>query len=137
MGEIPNLNNKILIDQYIIYGLNRRRSFLHLPKDNNAVTLPTQEDIEEFAKEILRSKECECALFFVHKDGTYSSVFKTVLSEKPSDDFDEDGNLVITYSIAKSPRKNDMHLFSWLDGEFRFCCYSILIEITDGLYESV
>ena len=130
------MKNKILFDQYIMYGLNRNRRFLRLPRGERLLTLRTSEDIEEFSKEILKGKDCECALFYVHLDGTYSSIFKSVLNQELTEaETLEDSQMVVTYSICKSPRKADTHLFSWLDGEFRFCCYSLLIEKKDGVFE--
>lgn len=127
------MSNKIIFNQYIQYGLNHKRSFLRLPKGNNdrKIYLPTEEDITEFSSEALRGHDCECcALFYVFKDGTYGAYFKTIKdAEVVSDD-----SLKFTYSI-NSARKKDTHLFAELDGDFRFCCYSLLLEIDDGLFE--
>ena len=114
-----------------MYGLNRRRSFLRLPSCEECgemmrVVLDGPEDIEDFSIEALSGHECDsCALFYVHKDGTFSAYFKTVY-----DADDED----VTFAIGKI-KSEDRHLFADLDGEMRFCCYSILNEIADGVYE--
>lgn len=137
-GGTPNLNNKIIIEQYIMYGLNRNRRFLQLPDGVKTINLATKEDLIDFSIEILKAKECECALFYVHLDGSYSSVFKTIVSEEIDDDvITEDSQILVTYSLCTSLRKKDIHLFSTLDGCYRFCCYSLLVEIEDGVYESV
>lgn len=129
------MNNKIIIDQYILYGLNRNRKFLRLPQDN-MVHLSNEEDLTRFATKVLEKKDCDSALFFVHMDGTYSSVFKTTVSEElVSNEDEEEESMEITYTICKSERKRDMHFFSWLDGQFRFCCYSLLVETSEGMYE--
>lgn len=121
-----------------MYGLNRNRRFLQLPDEVKTINLATKEDLIDFSIEILKAKECECALFYVHLDGSYSSVFKTIVSEEIDDDvITEDSQIQVTYSLCTSLRKKDIHLFSTLDGCYRFCCYSLLVEIEDGVYESV
>lgn len=130
------MNNKILFDSYIMYGLNRRRSFLHLPKGNK-VRLSSAEEIEEFSKEVLKEKDCNCALFYVYLDGTSSAFFKSFTSQElvPSEFNEYEKELVESYAICRSERKRNMHLFAELDGNFRFCCYSLLIEKKDGVFE--
>ena len=78
---------------------------------------------------------CESALFFVYLDGTYSSIFKVVFSEEFEENMYEDNELAITFSICQTPKKTDSHLFAELDGDFRFCCYSLLFEVEDGIFE--
>ena len=119
-----------------MFGLNRNRHFLRLPKSERNITLDTPEDMEEFSKEVLKSKDCECALFYVHQDESYTAFFKTTVSQEfeEGETFDDSG-MLITYSICKATRRNDTHFFAWLDGEFRFCCYSLLFEKEDGSWE--
>ena len=125
------MNNKIYVDQYIMYGLNRRRNFIGLPEcdtcgERMGILLETAEDIEDFAVEALRDHDCNtCALFFVFNDDSYGAYFKCVYDEDEKD---------VEYALCRMFGK-DRHMFAELDGEFRFCCYSLLVETNDGLFE--
>ena len=128
-----------------MYGLNRRRSFLTLPRGNK-IRLDSPEDITNFARKTLKEKLCETALFFVYLDGTYSSVFKVMTSDDHEKDvLEEDDELTftltsdichtLTYAICQTGKSKDSHMFSELDGDFRFCCYSLLVEVKNGVFE--
>jgi hypothetical protein len=119
-----------------MYGLNHRRSFLRLPEckdcgDGMKLSLCTPDEVTEFATDVLKDADCDCcALFFVMKDGTYKSYFKTLFD---SEEIDDEG-LELTFALA-SAASTDRHAFADLDGELRFCCYSLILEIEDGLFE--
>lgn len=127
------MNNKIYVDQYIMYGLNHRRSFLRLEECKECgepprIMLIDPQDIEDFSVETLTGYSCEsCALFYVHKDETYSAYVKSVY------DADEEE---VTFALGKIEGK-ERHMFADLDGELRFCCYSLLVEVDDGMYEVI
>lgn len=126
------MENKIIFDQYIMYGLNRRRAFLDPPTcedcGGKGQLVLEGNDLREFCLFVLTEHDCEyCALFFVHKDETYEAYFKSgVEYNEETDTFD--------YHIGRC-RANDRHMFSELDGEFKFCCYSLLLEVDDNTYE--
>lgn len=129
-----------MIDQYIMYSLNRRRSFIR--PAYKKVKLLSEEEITEFAETALEERDCESAIFFVYLDGTYQAIFKIVHDEEEIDpedyeDYEEDegGNILVTYAICKSERMSDPHFFQKIDGEFHFCCYNLMLEIDDGLFE--
>lgn len=128
---------KIYTDQYIFYGLNRYRQFLSIPSCNECGERPrivtkTKEDLESFSVEVLKGHDCfSCALFYVFLDGTYGAFFKIVNNEEYDEDEDED---TIEFALCKVTN-SDRHLFAELDAEFRLCCYSLLVEVEDGVYE--
>ena len=126
------MSKKIQIDRYIMYGLNRRRNFLTLPRGDK-IKLPTPESIKTFAKEAITGKECECAVFFAYLDGTYSAVFKTVKNQEVKESMPMD--VMVTFSVLSTLRQADSELFAKMDGDFRFCCYSLLFEVDDGIFE--
>lgn len=65
--------------------------------------------------------DCDCcAIFIVRQNGKFEAVFKMFV----------DGE----YRLAKIDSK-DRKMFAELDGEFRFCCYSLLLETAKGIYE--
>ena len=137
-GGIPILNNKIIIDRYIMYGLNRNRKFLS--KTRKTILLPDLDTMQEYTAKVLSNMSCDCALFFIHLDETYSAYFKVIMDsefvDEDIDDLDdEDCQMKITYALCRTDRKDDTHMFSELDGEYRFHCYSLLQEIEEGLYE--
>lgn len=125
--------NKIIFDPYIMYGLNRRRKFLKSPVcedcgGKGTIVLRDDGALEDFCCGVMLEHDCDnCAVFIVHVDESYSVYFKmeTGWSEE------EDEPL---YSIGRVDG-DDRKLFSMVDGEFRFCCYSLLIEKEEGLYE--
>lgn len=123
--------NVIYVDQYITYGLNHRRSFLRVPKvegTDDMLVYVSSDELEEFAVETLKNHPCDsCALFFVHKDGTYTAFIKTVYDyEKETDE--------VQLAVAKT-NSSDRHMFAKMDGELRLCCYSLLVEKYTGCYE--
>ncbi len=127
------MNNKIIFDSYIMYGLNRRRSFLRVSScegcgGKQKVMLESDEELLEFSTETLKTRDCMAsALFYVMKDGTYKTVFRVVCDEDEEED-------LVEFAIG-TVRSSDMHMFAELDGEFKFCCYSLLIETDDGEFE--
>ena len=123
------MENKIYFNQYVLYGLNRKRSFLRVPKGKESkVCLNTADEIQDFSVDVLTDHSCDtCALFYVFNDGTYGSYFKVIYDA--SEDMED-----IEYAICKVSSENE-RLFEGLDGEIRFCCYSILIDKEDGVFE--
>ena len=127
------MNNKIIYDQYIMYGLNHRRSFVRLPKCEDCdemmgVYLSSHEEMNEFAIETLTSHDCiSCALFFAMQDGTYRAYFKGILDEIEDPEEVEIGVCEVN--------SDDSHLFADVDADARLCCYSLFIEHENGRFE--
>lgn len=119
------MNNRITIDSYIMYGLNKHRAFLAPPTCEDCghdgdLVFEDSDDLKEFCGFVLMDHDCEnCAIFVVHRDGIYEAFMK----------MDEDEGAI---GIIRS---DDMHMFAELDGELRFCCYSLLMETDEGIYE--
>lgn len=132
------MSNLIHIDQYIMYGLNRNRSFpCTFEGKGKTVSLPTEKALERFAVKCLKPKDCQSAIFIVHNDGTYGAYLKIYHNDEGEAIAfeDDEGDLVLSFAICTIPRGDDRHLFAKLDGDFRFCCYTILLEKEDGIYE--
>lgn len=108
-------------NNFITFGLNRHRNFLNAPH-NEGIDLFTDEDVQDFCCTILANYDCpESAVFVVFQDGRFEAFWKT---------FDEEGELC----IARCESKN-MHMFSEIDGEIRFCCYGLIIEQPNGMWK--
>ena len=138
------MNNKIYYDPYIFYGLNHKRSFLRVvsPFDGK-VLLKSADDVMKFSIETLKNYQCDfCALFYVFNDDSYGAFFKYVYNaygeNEGNDDYEEDEyedkERDVKYAICRG-YSMDRHLFAELDGRMRFCCYSLLIEKEDGVFE--
>lgn len=129
------MNNQIFIDHYIMYGLNRNRSFIqYMPmyEEQDYLYMPSKEDIESFSAKILKAHDCEnCALFYVFKDGTYGAYMKTVCDMTLLDE----EKVLQKFAICTLDPSDDHHFFAQLDGMYRFCCYSLLIETDNGVFE--
>lgn len=107
-----------------MYGLNRYRSFLRAPKCECGcgqpayLVLKTDKDVGEFCCAMLFKHECpDSAIFAVYNDGRYQAFIKDWNEEK--------GKFRVTCVQSKD---RDPHIFAKLDGEFRFCCYNLIIE---------
>ena len=99
----------------------------------NKLYMKTHADVEEFSTDSLKVHPCEsCALFYVYLDGTYEAFFKYIYDVDEGDDSDEEKEITYAYCCMQG---DDRHFFAQLDGRFRFCCYSLLIEVEDGVYE--
>ena len=126
------MNNKIIVDSYIMYGLNRRRAFLTPPTcedcGHDGYLVLSDDELKNFCGFILTEHDCDnCALFVVHNNDTYEAYMKI------GSEYDEDEE-EISCDIGVC-RSDDMHMFATMDGEFKFCCYSLLMETGDGIYE--
>lgn len=116
---------KIQINNYAMYGLNHNRAFMTAPLcecgcgEPALLMLKTKEDVFNFCGSVLSEYDCEMpAIFMVFNDGTYAAAIL--------DDENEEQLYIVT-----SP---DMHLFSELDGELRFCCYNLITEREPGMW---
>lgn len=129
------MNNRIYIDQYIMHGLNRHRSFKCTPGPR--VRLDTEEKLQKYAVRNLKKTDCQSAVFVQYIDETYSAYIKIYHADDDRGPMfeDEDGDLVFTFAICSLPRVADSHVFAQIDGDFRLCCYSLLLEVEDGIYE--
>lgn len=123
------MNKKIYIDRYIMYGLNHRRNFLK--HTEIGVSCDTHEEMIDFSYELLKMQQCDnCALFFIMKNGTYEAFFKTIYdNDEAANDSDQ-----VELALCNG-QGTDEQFFAELDGKFRFCCYSLLIETEDGRFE--
>ena len=92
------------------------------------VCLADDDAIREFAIETLTSHDCvDCALFFVMQDGTYRAYLKGILDENEEDE-------EVTVGVLEM-QGDDSHFFADVDADARLCCYSLLIEHEDGMFE--
>ena len=116
--------SKMIINNYPMYGLNHNRSFLRPPKcadGNGYIILKTQDELDEFASEILIKHKCSNpALFIVYNDGRMGA-YTTMIS---------DDEIQVRYLQNEC----DLHFFAKLDGECRFCCYNLIIEEKPGMW---
>lgn len=114
------------INNYPMYGLNRYRSFLHAPMHENEplyMELTTDDDVTNFCIDVLSRYECpDSAIFAVFNDG------RQKIYVKNSPDNDE------AAYISELEGDNDIHFFSEFDGQFRLCCYNLIIEHEPGMW---
>ncbi len=113
---------KIITNNFLLYGLNRKRNFLEAPLcecgcgKKMYFVLEDKDEVISLCEDLLLHTNCEeAAVFCVFKDGTHLGAMKI-----PCED-----QIIIEES-------NDMHFFSDLDGEYRFCCYGLLCEMRTG-----
>ena len=118
------------INNYPMYGLNRYRSFMKAPTcecgcGQPAMTvLPTDDDVGDFCATMLYEHQCpESAIFAVFHDGRLRAYIKT---------WDEESGEYVAICVESIDK--DIHMFSKLDGEYRFCCYNLIIEQEPGLW---
>ena len=117
------------INNYPMYGLNHNRSFLKAPLCECGcgqpahLLLKTDEDVTEFCKSALFMYECpDSAIFVVFNDGRMKAYIKLLLDDE-------------VQVIELESADNDTHMFAELDGEFRFYCYNLIIEVEPGLWD--
>lgn len=115
------------INNYAMYGLNRYRSFLTAPicdcgcGEPTSIILKTDDDVGQFCVEVLNRHECpNSAIFAVFHDGRMRAYVK---------EWDEKSG---EFAADCYEGGNTTHMFSKLDGEFRFCCYNLIIEREPG-----
>lgn len=117
---------KYKINNYPMYGLNHNRSFMKAPVCDCGcgqpmhTVLETKDEVREFCMSTLNEYDCpESGIFAVFLDGTYMAVWKAYDHEREE----------MTFLVAEG---NDTHFFSEIDGEFRLCCYNLIIEEDPG-----
>lgn len=117
------ISENIYINNYPMYGLNRYRSFMAAPEcecgcgERGYMLLSDHEAVAEFCVTVLSEHECpDSAVFAVFNDGHYEAFVKTS---------DEKEKIIDIGS-------NDLHMFSEIDGQFRLCCYNLIIEEKPG-----
>lgn len=115
----------IFYNCYPMYGLNKYRSFLKAPENSKHpmyIRMDDEEEVMDLCCAILEDYECpDSAIFVVFQNGKYVAVFK---------EYDEDED-VMTFLKAEG---DDIHFFSELDGELRFCCYNLIVEEKPGMW---
>lgn len=116
----------IFYNCYPMYGLNKYRSFLEAPKCECGckspmhILLKTEEDVDEFCYAMLTEHDCpNSAIFSVFSDETFMSIWRY---------YDEDEDTDRFYKV----KSDDPHMFAEIDGEFRFCCYNLIVEDRPG-----
>lgn len=117
---------RIMTNNFILYGLNRYRNFLHPSVDEDGdveyLDLPYEDDVKEFCTAILHKHPCpDTAMFCVFNDGAMSAVVKI---------WDDDDHVEYDYLVAR-----DMHFFAQIDAELTLCCYALICEITPGCWK--
>lgn len=117
---------KIVTNNFILYGLNRYRNFLHAPicecgcGEKMYVQLEDEDEVVDFCCEMLAMSGClSPGMFAVFQNGTYLAV---------AFDYDEEEE---DLSIVVGKRK-DMHFFSEFDAEFGLHCYGLICEVRPG-----
>lgn len=112
-------NQKIIFNNYIIYGLNRERNFINSKVAGTIFPLETKSDVVDFCASTLHMCECDKpGMFAVFKNGTFLAMAKHV----DEDDYEQ-------FVIAED---DDMHFFAEFDADYRLCCYSLIYEIRNG-----
>lgn len=114
----------IYINNFILYGLNRKRNFLKCPSDDCGEKVPFvfEEDSDLFHSMayLLYQHECpESAIFAVGLNNEFYAAVKM---------YDEEAD----EEVVQIMHSDDMHMFADLDGELRLCCYALLIEVEPG-----
>ena len=119
MGVLKDSN--IYMNTYPLYGLNRYRRFMKAPVKNGKpmeIVLEGKEEVQEFCTEVLKKYDCpESGIFAVFKDGLMMALWKIT----------EGDDMAIVEAEG-----DDIHLFAEIDGEFRLCCYNLMIEGEDN-----
>ena len=108
-------------NSFAFYGLNRNRNFLKCPtcEDKIPFIIDSKKEIEERCQELLAMHSCpDSAIFLVYQDGNMETIFKHHVYD--------DG---IEFGMMDGC---DMHFFSEMDGEYRYCCYGLIIEERPG-----
>jgi len=120
--------NKVYFNNFATYGLNNKRNFLKPPMcecgcgNKMYIVLESENDLWDFMSFILMEHECsQCAIFAVKFDGNCYAAIKSL-----------DENEEQQVNILQSQIKNDMHMFSEIDGELTLHCYGLLIEEQPG-----
>ena len=114
----------ICINNFILYGLNRKRNFLKCPSNDCGEKVPFvfEEDSDLFHSMayLLYQHECpESAIFAVGLNNEFYAAVKM---------YDEEADEEVVQII----HSDDMHMFADLDGDLRLCCYALLIEVEPG-----
>jgi hypothetical protein len=105
----------IITNNFILYGLNRYRNFLHSPTDDY-IYLEDEEAVKNFCVRMLHEYPCsDSAIFCVFEDDCMMAVKKV---------WDEGGTGKYEYLVGK-----DMHFFAGIDADERLCCYGLMIEV--------
>ena len=117
------MGTKITTNNFILYGLNRFRNFIHSPADEPMyVELQDEDEVKEFCTSALHANPCpDSAMFCVFNDGVMLAVIKI---------WDEDERGQYEYMAAR-----DMHFFAEVDADFRLCCYGLICEVTPGCWK--
>lgn len=118
-----DLNYRFFINHFATYGLNRHRSFLQRPKSEDLAYIATEnkDDLGELCASLLFEHDCpESAIFCVCRDGSFITALKL--------DEETPGKI----SIIES---RDPYSFSYIDAEYRLCCYGLMIEVDDNKWE--
>lgn len=109
------------IESFSAYGLNKFRNFL-LPLQE--IELNSSEEILNWAADALFDNECDNSAVFIHLMNNIG--------------------IIIIYSglnkvdvIVSEEEIEPNTFFSSFDGDYRFCCYGILIEYQPGIFKTV
>lgn len=115
------MNNIIRFATFSAYGLNKERNLL-----TGIDPLVEVEDIEEMietAVELLLLSECEESAIFLHSlDGQTIAVIR------------QGEDCIMTYPEKE---KNKYSFFSEIDGEYRLCCYGLMIETNNNQWKII
>lgn len=113
---------KCRVCDFATYGLNRHRNFL----ESEQLNFDNTEELLEFMGESLIDHGCPCSAVFAigYDDNMYTGFMSADIG-----DYGE-----IFYG---NKEKFDLDYFASLDGELRFCCYALLIEIRPGIWRVV
>lgn len=106
------------------YGLNKYRNFLN----KNTLKFDNDEDLYNFMCSVIAEHECpESAVFAIDfYGGMWAGIAKV------------DDGIIDDEEIHLIGRKDlNPEWFAQLDAEYRFCCYSLLIETKPGIWKII
>lgn len=128
MAEIRSIR----INNFAAYGLNRNRNFL----DNEGPEyMKGEKQVRLYCIEKLAEHPCmESAIFCCFHNGKYMAVIKQVDPECITEDFDIMHDEVLPTFLVVPPTR-DKDCIQEVDGEFRLCCYGLIIEREPGIWE--
>lgn len=107
-------------EDYKLFGLNCNRNFL----DVDIYEFEDEDELFDWTIEELQYHGCDCScIFMVAQDGTmYASIAY----------YNEDEE---EYIVDVVMHDFDLDWFSEVDAELRLCCYSVVVEIKQGIWK--
>lgn len=130
------LDYKFKIDEFAARGLNKYRNFLSAPDCDCGCggkgwpVFDTNEDLYDFCSEVLEDHGCHnSAIFLIHMNGEMEIVHGHI-------EWDEDTEEE-SYTVSLLSSEVDMpaDTFARIDADLRLCCYGLIIERDNNMWE--